>query len=338
MDKDNNKPENNAIKRKYLREEYTSRINRVIDYIETNIDEELSLETLARVANFSRFHFHRIFSSMVSETLNHFIQRIRVEKAAMQLAANPKKSLTDIAFDCGFSGSAAFSRAFRENFQMSPSQWRSKKTFLDSKICKINGKNHQALGKIGKDFQVSLHYNSGVNQNLIWRIKMKDNKQQIQVEVKEMPDFHVAYVRHIGPYKGDSELFKGLFMKLMKWAEPRGLLRFPETKSIAVYHDDPEVTDEAKLRTDVCITVPDDTDADGEIGKMTIPGGKFAVAHCELSPDEYVGAWKMLMGGWMPESGYQPDDRLCYELYLNDPEEHPENKCVVDICVPVKPL
>ena len=332
------KTQNNDARKKYMRQEYVSRINRVIDYIEKHIDEELSLEVLANVADFSRFHFHRIFSVMVGETLNHFIQRIRVEKAAMKLSANPKESITDIAFDCGFSGSAAFSRAFRENFQMSPSQWRSKKSFQDSKICKINGNHRKTTGKIWKDFDVSLQYNLGVNQNLIWRIKMKEKKQQIQVEVKDMPDFNVAYVRHIGPYKGDSELFKGLFEKLMKWAGPRGLLRFPETKCMSVYYDDPNVTDETKLRTDVCVTVPVDTAVDGEIGKMTIPGGKFAVAHCELSQDEYEGAWKMLMGGWLPESGYQPDDRLCYELYLNDPKEHPENKCIVDICVPVKPL
>jgi AraC family transcriptional regulator len=44
------------------------------------------------------------------------------------------------------------------------------------------------------------------------------------------------------------------------------------------------------------------------------------------------------MGDWLPDSGYQPDDRPCYELYHNDPKEHPENKCIVDICIPVKPL
>jgi AraC family transcriptional regulator len=332
------KMQNIDTRNKYRREEYVSRINRVLDYIEKHIEEELSLEVLARVADFSRFHFHRIFSVMVGETLNHFIQRIRVEKAAIKLAANPKKSITDIAFDCGFSGSSAFSRAFKENFQMSPSQWRAKKSFQDSKICKINGNLRKTSGKIWKDFDVSLHYNLGVNQNLIWRIKMKDNNLQIQVEVKDMPDFNVAYVRHIGPYKGDSDLFKSLFEKIMKWAGSRNLLHFPETKCITVYYDDPEVTEEAKLRTDVCVTVPTDTTVDGEIGKMTIPGGKFAVAHCELSPNEYEDAWKMLMGGWLPESGYQPDDRLCYELYLNDPKDHPENKCIVDICVPVRLL
>lgn len=118
---------------------------------------------------------------------------------------------------------------------------------------------------------------------------MKDNNQ-IHVEVRDMPEFHVAYVRHIGPYKGNSELFERLFEKLMKWAGPRGLLRFPETKVLTVYHDDPEITDEDKLRTSACITVPEDTPVKGEIGKMTIPGGKFALARFEISTEEFEDA------------------------------------------------
>ena len=124
----------------------------------------------------------------------------------------------------------------------------------------------------------------------------------------------------------------------MKWAGPRGLLRFPETQLLTVYHDDPKITDENKLRTSACITVPQDTPVDGEVGKMAIPGGTFAVASFEIAGDEFEDAWNTLMGGWMPESGYQPDDRLCYELCHNDPKQHPENKHIVDIWVPVRPL
>jgi AraC family transcriptional regulator len=77
---------------KRWREEYVARINRVIDYIESHLDERLSLERLAKVANFSPFHFHRIFGAMVGQTLNQFIARLRAEKAAMQLVSNPKKT------------------------------------------------------------------------------------------------------------------------------------------------------------------------------------------------------------------------------------------------------
>ncbi len=320
------------------REEYISRINRVIDYIEMNMDDNLSLESLASVASFSRFHFHRIFRGMVGETLNQFIQRVRLEKAAAQLIASPRKSITEIALDTGFSGSSTFARAFKDSFRMSASQWRAAGRLKDSKICKTNGKKGQPIGKMWKDLEISSCYIDDITNNQIWRMKMKDKKQQVDVEVKEMPELNVAYVRHIGPYKGDSALFEGMFDKLMKWAGPRDLLRFPGTRTLCAYHDDPKITDEDKLRMSACITVPAEAEVDGEIGKMTLPGGKFAVARFEIDSDQFEESWGAIMGGWLPESGYQPDDRLCYELCHNNPNEHPEKKHIVDICVPVKPL
>jgi len=324
-------------KSKYRREEYTARVNRVIDYIEANISADLSLKELADVAHFSAFHFHRIFRSMVGETLNDFMQRIRVEKAAAKLMLNPKKSITEIAFECGFSSSSAFARSFRETYSMSASDWRSRGHLKYGKNSKVKSKDRQSVSNIRKDFDVSLYYNQDI-KNQLWRIKMRNKEIQTNVAVKDMPELHIAYIRHIGPYKGDQELFGRLFNKLMAWAGPRGLLRFPETKVMTIYHDNPDITDESRLRTDACITVPEDTQVEGEIGKAKIPAGKYAVAHFEITPDQYQDAWNAVYGGWLPDSGYQPEDGPCYELYLNDPKQHPEAKHVVDICVPVKPL
>ena len=159
-----------------------------------------------------------------------------------------------------------------------------------------------------------------------------------QVEVREMPDLHVAYVRHTGPYQGDSELFEGLFQKLAMWAGPRGLFDSPDTQFLCAYHDDPEITEANKLRVSVCVTVPKGTSVEGEIGQMTIAGGKYAAASFELTPDKYQQAWDMVFGSWLLQSGYQPTDGLCYELMKGDPAEHPEGKHLVDICIPVKPL
>jgi AraC family transcriptional regulator len=326
------------IKQKYLREEYTGRINRVIDYIESNISKELSLEELATVAHFSPFHFHRIFGAMVGETLSGFIKRLRIEKAASMLIQNPKKSITEIAFECGFSGSSVFARTFQETYQMNASEWRAGGYLKDSKNSKRDSKEGKSVDKIQQDFIVHSSYTEGTIKQ-IWRIEMKPNKELISsVEVKDVPEMHVAYIRHIGPYAGNEKLFGSLFNKICTWAGPRGLLRFPETKFITIYHDNPDITDENKLRTDVCITVSKDTEVDGEIGKSIIPSGKYAIAHFEITPDKYGDAWNAVYGGWLPESGYQPDDRPCFELYLNDPKQHPEGKHLVDIYAPVKPM
>jgi AraC family transcriptional regulator len=77
---------------------------------------------------------------------------------------------------------------------------------------------------------------------------------------------------------------------------------------------------------------------DGEVGRMVIPAGTWAIAGFELAEDEYPAAWDAVFSGWLPDSGYQPTDGACYEQYLNDPAQHPEHKCIVNICVPVKPL
>jgi len=65
--------------------EYKNRINKVFDYIERNISEQLTLEELADVASFSKYHFVRIFFGITGETPFQFINRIRLEKAAMCL-------------------------------------------------------------------------------------------------------------------------------------------------------------------------------------------------------------------------------------------------------------
>ena len=163
-------------------------------------------------------------------------------------------------------------------------------------------------------------------------------EKDVKIEVREMPELNVAHVQHIGPYKGDTKLFAGLFEKLMGWAGPRGLLNSPEIMALSVYHDDPKTTEEDKSRISVCITVPEDTEVEGEIGKMTVPAGMYAVGRFELDPDEYEEAWNMVYSDWLPESRYQSDDRPSFEIYRNDPNEHPENKHIVDICIPVKPL
>jgi AraC family transcriptional regulator len=273
-----------------LRQEYVGRINRVIDYIDENIDTELTLETLARVANFSRFHLHRIFSALVGETLNGFVRRLRLEAAASMLIAHPKETITRIALACGFSSSAGFAGSFSEHFGMSASAFRQRRRrhFPAGRL--NNSKIGKTESKTGKASLPSPYYIDERNINFKGRFEMK-------VEVKEMPEMYVAYYRHVGSYSGVGEAFD----KLMRWAGPRGLLQFPKTRMLGVYHDDPEITDPSRLRSSACVTVPEGTEVDGEIGAMTVPGGRFAVASFEITHEQFGEAWDELMGKWLPE-------------------------------------
>ena len=157
------------------------------------------------------------------------------------------------------------------------------------------------------------------------------------VTVKDFPETTVAYIRHIGPYQADAELFGRLFGRLFQWAGPRKLLG-PDTKAMSIYHDDPNLTEAAKLRTDVCITVAPDTEVDGEVGKLTIPAGRYAFGRVEVTSDQFGQAWDAMCGTWLPDSGYEPADGLSFEICHNDHREHPEGKHIVDIVIPVKPM
>ncbi|MEW5953417.1 MAG: AraC family transcriptional regulator [Bacillota bacterium] len=316
-------------RRKQLREQYWSRINEVMDYIDKNIDRNFTLDELATRAGFSKYHFHRIFYIHFKETLFQFIQRLRLEKSATILLNEPGKPVTDIALECGFANSSSFAKSFKHHFGVSATEWRNNKVRYCSNLGKMKSNP-------GEDFLSTSVYIEYVNNTQVWRCVMEN--QTRTVEVKDLPEMNLAYVRYVGPYKGDGQLFERLYRQLFQWAGPRNLLDFPATKSIIIYHDNPEVTEEEKLRVSVCITVPPDTTVTGEIGKMVIPAGRYALARFELGEKEYQEAWDWVFGSWLPESGYLPDDRPCFEMYHNDSQTHPEGKAIVDICIPVKPV
>ena len=309
------------------RREYIARVNRVIDYIEQNLAEPMPLAHLAEVACFSPYHFHRIFKALTGETLTAFVQRLRTERAASMLLTQPETPITHIALDCGFASSASFARVFKGTFGMSASEWRC-----------ADDQARMAERKIGQTFRKDRKAVIGpVDYLMSSNSKEHDMTHNSNIQVQQLPELNVAYVRNVGPYAGDSELFRSLFARLMQWAGPRGYCT-PDAQYLSVSHDDPKVTEEDKLRISVCVTVPNDTKAEGDVGIMKLAGGAYAVGHFEIKTDQIPAAWNTMMGEWLVDSGYQPDDRLCYERCLNSPSEHPERLHIIDICVPVRPL
>ena len=102
---------------------YRQRMAEVLQIIQRNLDEDLALEELARVAHFSPYHFHRIFRGMVGESVKEHIRRLRLERAALGLK-HSKRPVTDIAFEAGFETLESFSRAFKAMGGLNPSAFR----------------------------------------------------------------------------------------------------------------------------------------------------------------------------------------------------------------------
>jgi AraC family transcriptional regulator len=106
------------------RQEYAQRLNRVLDHIDRHLDVPLDLATLAGVAHFSPFHFHRLFASWMGETLGDYLRGRRLDVGALRLAHRPEQPVLDIALEVGFGSTEAFARAFKQRFGVTPSAWR----------------------------------------------------------------------------------------------------------------------------------------------------------------------------------------------------------------------
>jgi AraC family transcriptional regulator len=253
------------------------------------------------------------------------------------IISDPDTLITEIAMRYMFSGPAVFSRIFRNRFGMSPSEWRNGGWKEYSKNSKLQSSRYQHISKESKELSVNADYTLINNK---WSVIMKSEKTNLEytVEIKQVEKKHIAYVRHTGPYAGDSALFEKLFTKLMKWAGPRNLFIPGKTEMLTIYHDSPEITDEDKLRISVCITVPKGTETGGDVGYIVMDGGKYAAAEFRIDIDQYGDAWNTVFGDWLPESGYQCSDGPCFELYLNDPSKEPDGKHHIAIYIPIKEL
>lgn len=106
---------------KMAKDDYIQSVCRVILYIEQNYNSALNLEELSKVASFSKYHFHRIFKSVVGESIGNYIRRVRLSNSTLQFKTNQK--ITQIAMNCGYETNASFSKAFKKHFRITPKEF-----------------------------------------------------------------------------------------------------------------------------------------------------------------------------------------------------------------------
>ena len=189
-----------------MQEEYINRINKVLSFIDHNLDAELSLQTISNIAFYSPFHLHRLFKAITNETLNSYIVRKRIERTAMMLIHNKESSIAEIANKYGFKNDSTFSRTFKKIYGQSPTEFRKSNQGNFSKISKVNSNN-------GKKSFITEEYLCNIINLKHW-INMN-----AKIEINEMPKMNLAYVTQIG-VNGIEDAFQ----RILKWATPKELL------------------------------------------------------------------------------------------------------------------
>lgn len=298
-----------------IQADYKNRINRVFEFIDENLESDLSLNTISEIAFFSPFHFHRVFKFVTGETLNEYVIRRRIEKSALDLL-HKNITTTEIAHKFGFSANSSFSRAFKKYYGINPTEFKRQNPNKFSKI-------RQLESKIGQEYPGHEKYICIINDLKNW------TKMNAKIEIKEMPKMDLAYVSSIGPQN-----LENAYGKLMQWATPQGLMN-DQTKMVTIYHDSFKVTEANKVRMSASILLHKSVEPEGEIGLTSIESGKFIVGSFEIGLNEFEKSWTGLFI-WMNENGYKKANREPFEIYHSNFKEHPERKAVVDFYIPIE--
>lgn len=300
-------------------DEYIRRLEKVQDYIEEHIGERFQIEKLAAEAGFSKYHFSRIFQSILHEPLAHYVNRIRMERAKFYLAHRSDMNMTDICFTLGYTDSSVFSRAFKNTYNRSPAAYRK---------------------EYSKKCQDSI-YLSDYNKDI-------DKKERIHrgypvagtVTIEELVKQQIVYVRHIGTYESLAKEYGRLISELFTRARKQNLLCEGQNRVLAIYHDNPEFTDADKFRTSLCLTLPEGIcgQEDEMMGISMLEGGKYAVGHFKITAEEFPDAWNYMYREWLTCSGYVPKNSSPFEVYRNNPPEEEDRRIIVDLYVPIEPF
>jgi AraC family transcriptional regulator len=298
---------------------YEARMHRVLRHIDANLAAPLELAELARVANFSTFHFHRLFAAWMGERLGDYVRRRRLEVAATRLATQPESTVLAVALTVGFNSAEAFSRSFKDHFGEAPTSWRLRqgsRRSNNSKFGQGDGNPDHASSTRGREHVK--HRNPSLNHAM-------------DVQIKSLQPVEIAYLRHVGPH--GPRIARFWLEQVLPWIQTNGLMH---AGRYGISHDDPSVADPRKCRYDACVEASNDLVLSGQAQRATLPGGRYAVLKFTGGPDEISDAWTRLLRDWLPSSGLQLDDRPCFEYYPPEASDRQEpGTFTCDICIPV---
>lgn len=293
--------------------DYLRRVNRVIDHVQRHLAEPLRLDELAQVANFSPYHFHRIFTALAGETLAAFVKRLRLERALQAMSHDRRATLTQIALAAGFASSSDFSRAFRERYGVPPRAFDVQRWRLERRERMQDALVPEA-------------------RHLLQRLPDSANPDGFSVTQRELPARRVAYLRVARPYEGDA--VQRACEQLVAWARERGL---EGGQWLGYQWEDPELVPLELCRYDVAVEIPEDASVGREVSEGRFSAMRVAEIAIDGAIDLEMRAIDYLYRNWLPASGFIPDHQPGFEAWKGLPFADGTGRFRLRLQIPVIP-
>lgn len=281
--------------------DYLKRINDVISYIHSNLSEELNIDKLASVSNFSTYHFHRILKAHLGEPLWQYVKRIRLETGA-KLLKYSNDPISSIAYQIGYDTPSSFSSAFKKFYGISPKEYKNSK---------------------------------GVINMLLNPPEMEINLPLTPEIINFKPQKYI-YRRLIGEFK--KETFATAWISFYGFLRENNL--FPQREyAFGLPHDDPSVTEPDKLTYDICFAINGEINKSilgGDTNMSVLEGGKYAKFTFTGPHDWLELAYNKILAKWLPKSENELGIRPLFEKFVNSPKDTAQENLITEIFIPIK--
>jgi AraC family transcriptional regulator len=286
---------------------YRSRFRKVLEYIDSHLDDDLTIDRLSNVAAFSKYHFHRQFSELFGISVYKYVQLTRLKRASYQLAFRDRMPIIDISLASVYENHESFSRAFKKSIGQTPSEFRERPQWNPWHLI------YQPLSDL--------------------RIKhMKPDNQPDNVKVTLFKETKVAVLEH----RGDPNLIGNSVRKFIEWRKQNNLP--PQVSdTFNILYDNPSEASPENFRLDICASTEQDvTDNSFGVVKKTIPGGRCAVLRY-IGDDANLGeSITYLYSNWLPLSGEEPRDFPLFLQRVKFFPDVPEHEAIIDVFLPLK--
>lgn len=279
-----------------------------IDYIEKNIKDDITLDELADICKVSRFHFHRIFLSIVHTTVMKYIRKRRLSLAYIEII-NSKRRIIDIAIDYGFQSQEAFGRAFKKMFHASPGELR----------------------------------NSEININFFKRFDNFERRKNMSNLIIEEPTVVTLEAFNVvGPlfHTNLDELYK---KSTTFWAQlDNGISEIKQRSnpdiSFALYQYDPNKLQDEDLSFNYipAVKVKKFIDLPSGFSSIEVPKQKYLVFTHKGGPETLGQTYEYIDDVWIPNSDYELVGQYDFELYDENKINQSNNYDQIDIYIAVK--
>ncbi len=284
---------------------YHARMQRVLDYIDRHLDEDLGLDRLSAVAAFSRHHFHRQFVACFGITVHRHVQLQRLKRASYRLAFR-QDSVTAIALDAAYEAPDAFGRSFKQTTGQTPTAFRKSPDWA-SWHAAFEPPTTRTM-PVTKDFTPA------------------------DVRLIDCPDIPVALMQH----RGDPAYIGVTIQRFIAW---RRANRLPPARHATynVFHTDPNSTPVDDMQIDLCVATSRPlTAADVDMVPGVIPAGRCAVLRIIGSAGNLEPGFTWLYRYWLPRSGEEIRDFPPYCQRISFFPDVPEHEAITDLYLPLQ--